>query len=73
MQPIPGTRESDMPDTSKEPIYEARPINHDTRERQYLTGLRLAIVLGSLTLVSFLVLLDMSILGTVGLSTRDEI
>ncbi|KAF1361022.1 efflux pump protein [Lizonia empirigonia] len=53
-----------MPDTGKEPICEARHIDHDTRERQYLTGLRLAIFLGSLTLVSFLVLLDMSILGT---------
>ena len=38
----------------------------DRKERQYLEGLRLIIVLGSLTLVSFLVLLDMSILGTVG-------
>jgi hypothetical protein len=35
-------------------------------ERIYLTGIRLVIVLGSVTLVSFLVLLDMSILGTVG-------
>lgn len=34
-------------------------------ERQYLTGFKLAVVLGSLTLISFLVLLDMSIIGTV--------
>jgi hypothetical protein len=34
-------------------------------ERQYLGGFKLAIVLGSLTLISFLVLLDMSIIGTV--------
>ncbi|OSS47660.1 hypothetical protein B5807_07198 [Epicoccum nigrum] len=33
-------------------------------ERQYLGGFKLAIVLGSLTLISFLVLLDMSIIGT---------
>jgi hypothetical protein len=39
------------------------PVDED--ERQYLTGSSLFIVLGSLTLVSFLVLLDMSILGTV--------
>jgi hypothetical protein len=36
-------------------------------ERQYLTGFKLAVVLGSLTLISFLVLLDMSIIGTVRL------
>lgn len=54
-----------MSDAEKEPNHMARPYDHDTEERQYLTGLRLAIVLGSLTLVSFLVLLDMSILGTV--------
>ena len=34
-------------------------------ERQYLSGFKLAIVLGSLTLISFLVLLDTSIIGTV--------
>lgn len=44
----------------------------DNDERQYLTGLRLAIVLGSVTLVCFLVLLDMSILGTVS-STYEQI
>jgi hypothetical protein len=36
-------------------------------ERQYLSGFKLAVVLGSLTLISFLVLLDMSIIGTVSL------
>lgn len=36
----------------------------DEDERKYLTGIRIAIVLASVTLVSFLVLLDMSILGT---------
>lgn len=54
-----------MSHASKEPDFEAQPVDGDTEERQYLTGLGLAIVLGSLTLVSFLVLLDMSILGTV--------
>ena len=36
-------------------------------ERQYLSGFKLAVVLGSLSLISFLVLLDMSIIGTVSL------
>jgi hypothetical protein len=42
-------------------------------ERQYLTGFKLAVVLGSLTLISFLVLLDMSIIGTVSppIATHD--
>jgi hypothetical protein len=33
--------------------------------QQYLTGLRLFVLLSSLTLVTFLVLLDLSIIGTV--------
>jgi len=37
----------------------------DQEERYYLKGLRLWLVLGCVILVTFLVLLDMSILGTV--------
>lgn len=53
-----------IPD-EKEAGHQVTPFNNS--ERQYLTGFPLAIVLGSVTLVSFLVLLDMSILGTVSL------
>lgn len=40
-------------------------VSPSDHERQHLTGLRLAAVLSSVSLVSFLMLLDMSILGTV--------
>ncbi|KAF2999786.1 hypothetical protein E8E13_005809 [Curvularia kusanoi] len=46
----------------KQTHQETVPLNDS--EREYLTGLSLAVCLGSITLVSFLVLLDMSILGT---------
>ncbi|KAF1944324.1 efflux pump protein [Clathrospora elynae] len=41
------------------PTYNERAQEHD-----YLTGLKLFVILGSLTLVTFLVLLDTSIMGT---------
>jgi hypothetical protein len=40
-------------------------INDTAIEKHHLTGLRLFALLGSLTLVTFLVLLDLSIIGTV--------
>lgn len=57
------------PIAQMEPSTESKAVGDDAKstdqdERQYLEGLRLAIVLGSVILVSFLVLLDMSILGT---------
>lgn len=57
---------------------EPKAIDHqvdlvEEDERQCLTGLRLTVVLGSVTLVSFLVLLDMSILGTVSLHCHQRI
>jgi hypothetical protein len=36
-----------------------------SKDREYLTGLNLVLVLGSLALVTFLTLLDTSIIGTV--------
>lgn len=39
--------------------------NSTQEEKKYVTGFRLVLLLGSLTLVTFLVLLDMSIIGTV--------
>lgn len=45
----------------------AEPLNQE--ERHYLKGLRLWLVLGCVVLVTFLVLLDMSILGIVRPST----
>ncbi|KAF9694124.1 hypothetical protein EKO04_007850 [Ascochyta lentis] len=60
----PSARGTNSKDVCKDASYQVETNAHNTEERQYLTGLKLAIVLGSLTLVSFLVLLDMSILGT---------
>jgi hypothetical protein len=54
-----------MTGTSEPKALDHQVASVEQHERQYLEGLRLAIVLGSVTLVSFLVLLDMSILGTV--------
>jgi hypothetical protein len=71
MQSDPGAQGFDPKDSS-ESTYQVELDNQGADERQYLTGLRLAIVLGSLTLVSFLVLLDMSILGTVSQSFHRE-
>lgn len=51
------------PPESKTLEHRISPV--DENERTYLTGIRLITVLGSVTLVNFLVLLDMSILGTV--------
>lgn len=56
--------------TSDEKVVVQHACSPNHQERQYLTGLRLAVVLGSVTLVSFLVLLDMSILGTVSPSCK---
>ncbi|UPX20870.1 uncharacterized protein EKO05_0011084 [Ascochyta rabiei] len=48
----PKKSDVDSKDMYKEASHQVNPSDHDTQERQYLTGLRLAIVLGSLTLVS---------------------
>ena len=39
----------------------------------YLTGLKLLLVLGSLTMVTFLVLLDTAIVGTVSCSAKSSL
>jgi hypothetical protein len=41
-----------------------------SKDREYLTGLKLVLTLGSLALVTFLVLLDSSIIGTVSQCTH---
>lgn len=51
------------PLAAKEMVNDTKSLARD--ERKYLEGAQLAIMLGCVTLVSFLVLLDMSILGTV--------
>jgi hypothetical protein len=47
------------------PTAMATPEVNGEPERQYLTGIKLAVMLGSLTLVTFLNLLDIAIVGTV--------
>lgn len=60
----PDTRSEDS--TSGESLETtAQPGNADAEEREYLSGVKLVVLLGSLTLVTFLVLLDTSIIGTV--------
>lgn len=56
-----------MPSVSETKVVDDKSKSFCQEERQYLEGLQLAIVLASVSLVSFLVLLDMSILGTVSL------
>lgn len=56
-------------------LNETKPDAPETEEEQeneeYLTGFKLAAIVGSLTLVVFLLMLDQAILGTVGLAHTD--
>lgn len=70
MQLDPEAQSMDPKDLSNAPTYRVEATDHDIDKHQYLTGVRLAMVLGALTLVSFLVMLDMSILGTVSIIER---
>jgi hypothetical protein len=51
-------------DSPKESLATVEDVNDD--EGKYLTGTKLSLVIASVTLVTFLVLLDMSIIVTVG-------
>jgi hypothetical protein len=56
---------SQKPGDRQEPTGMTTEISDVATQKQYLTGLRLFTLLGGLTLVTFLVLLDTSIIGTV--------
>ena len=59
----PPSPTSEKPQTEDTP--DILPGNNIVREKVYLKGVKLTVLLASLTLVTFLVLLDTSILGTV--------
>jgi hypothetical protein len=57
----------DVTDSSSRPSAEMKPEPAGEEERVYLTGIKLFMVLTGVTLVCFLVLLDISIIVTVSL------
>jgi hypothetical protein len=54
----------DHTDISSEENGNTRELVEGGDKREYLTGVRLWLVLASVTLVAFIMLLDMSIIGT---------
>lgn len=60
----------DVTDSSSRPSAEMKPEPTADEERVYLTGIKLFMVVTGVTLVCFLVLLDISIIVTVRLFLR---
>ena len=74
--PIPGAVVSDgdtaVKDRTPEELNSSEPVEEDY---QYVTGIKLGTVIGCVTLVAFLILLDQSIIATVrnSIETRQTV
>ncbi|KAJ4346149.1 hypothetical protein N0V95_005652 [Ascochyta clinopodiicola] len=66
MQSEPNASDIASKDAYKEPSHQVNPSDHDTEERQHLTGFKLAIVLGSLTLAIPQITTEFNALADVG-------
>ena len=73
--PIPTSKESESPavelidkDTQsppKSPAQDPAPVAAETDKMEWVTGLKLAVIIAAITMAAFLMLLDVSIVATV--------